>query len=292
MRTHDSDFVEEIRDRFNELTNSQRKIAEAMVRDREWIAFATVEQFSNRLGVSPSTVVRFANRLGFDGYPGLQERIRDSIRARLSQAQEAAVVGGEALAGTAFLESLQHDSRALARTIDNLKREDLDAAVELISSVDRLYVIGSMTTIPVADYSTITLNRIRGNCLQPPLDAGRLVSHLVQVRPEDGLLAFTFPRYAAMTVRAIEAVRRVGARVLVISDSPFSPAARQADVVLTCETSGFVGTENSLVAAMAVMNALLTGVIQRHRSEALERYSRGSEMMIEWDAFLLKGGHE
>ena len=115
-----------------------------------------------------------------------------------------------------------------------------------------------------------------------------LVHDLVQVNPDDGFLAFSFPRYSVQTVRTAEIMREQGAKVVVVTDSPLSPAAQHADAVVTCESTGYIGTENSLVSAMAVMNALLNGVIAQHRTDALDRYERGSRIMEAWDAFLLK----
>jgi hypothetical protein len=46
--------------------------------------------------------------------------------------------------------------------------------------------------------------------------------------------------------------------------------------------------QNSLVAPMAVANALLNGVLAARGTVALERYSRHDRLMNRWDAFLLK----
>jgi hypothetical protein len=46
--------------------------------------------------------------------------------------------------------------------------------------------------------------------------------------------------------------------------------------------------QNSMVAPMAVANALLNGVAASKGTSALERYSRHDRMMNRWDSFLLK----
>jgi hypothetical protein len=46
--------------------------------------------------------------------------------------------------------------------------------------------------------------------------------------------------------------------------------------------------QNSMVAPMAVANALLNGVAAAKGTSALERYSRHDLLMNRWDAFLLK----
>jgi hypothetical protein len=53
-----------------------------------------------------------------------------------------------------------------------------------------------------------------------------------------------------------------------------------------------VGPQNTLVAAMAVANALLNGVVVRIQASALERYGTVSRLMDEWDNYVLKPGDE
>lgn len=129
--------IEELRAKYDQLTQSQKRIAEAIVEDPQFVAFATVDKLANRLGVSPSTIVRFAYRLGIDGYNDLQERVRTIIRAQLpgnspeepADAQAARRLGP----GSVFAESLEHDLSILRRTTEGLKAEDLSRAVEALA---------------------------------------------------------------------------------------------------------------------------------------------------------------
>ncbi len=75
-----------LRRRYDELTHSQKRIAETIVEDPRFVAFATLDKFSARLGVSPSTIVRFAYRIGLSGYPELQEQVRELVLKGLPHA--------------------------------------------------------------------------------------------------------------------------------------------------------------------------------------------------------------
>src|SRR6266498_582062 len=70
---------------------------------------------------------------------------------------------------------------------------------------------------------------------------------------------------------------------------PISAVGQIADVVLLAASAG-VGLQNSLVAPLAVANALLNGVAAAKGTSALERYGRHDHLMKRWDAFLLKLG--
>ena len=79
-----------------------------------------------------------------------------------------------------------------------------------------------------------------------------------------------------------------GATIIAVTDTPISPVGQLVEVVLPTVVSG-VSTQNSLVGAMAVANALLNGVTVARKSDAIERYGRVTKLMNEWDQFVLKG---
>jgi DNA-binding MurR/RpiR family transcriptional regulator len=80
-------------------------------------------------------------------------------------------------------------------------------------------------------------------------------------------------------------------RVVGVTDSPISPVGQLVDVVPPTLVSG-VGPQNTLVAAMAVANALLNGVVVRIQASALEQHGTVSRLMDEWDNYVLKPGDE
>src|ERR1700750_1145872 len=79
------DVIEELRRRYDRLTQSQKRIAEYIVEHSEQGAFSTVDQMASQLEVNPSTIVRFTYRLGLNGFPDLQQRMRAIVRGQLSR---------------------------------------------------------------------------------------------------------------------------------------------------------------------------------------------------------------
>src|SRR4051812_49664672 len=71
---------EEIRQRFDEFSRSQKDVGQYIVDHLEEVAFHTAEELARRANTSSSTVVRFAQALGFEGFPDLQEAAREEYR--------------------------------------------------------------------------------------------------------------------------------------------------------------------------------------------------------------------
>lgn len=284
------DVIDELRRQYDRLTQSQKRIAEYIVDHPDQVAFATVDQMAAQLGVNPSTIVRFAYRLGLKGFPDLQERTRQLVRGQLSAASEMVNENSvlSHLDGTIYGASLGQDLQNVRRTITNLSVEDLSRATDMIVAARRVYVAGAFAAYAVAYYLTLALDRIRGNTVLWGDAPGMLPAQSLELSSADCLVAFTSAPYASSTHRVAALAKEARARLIAVTDTPISAVGQMADLVLAAATTGS-GMQNSLVAPMAIANALLNGVAAADGKRTLERYGRLNKLVNRWDAFLLKG---
>ena len=285
------DVIAELRHRYDELTHSQKRIAEAIVEDPEFIAFATVDKVAAKLGVSPSTVVRFAYRIGLDGYPDLQERVRTLVRSQIRRS--TAISGDEAsvadhLADSVFARSLVHDLANLRRTIGGLNLKDLDRAVAALDRAERLFVVGSLGSYAAAHFAAVALDRLRGSTFALDGNDYENATRLADLSERDALVIFTFAPYAKSALRLVRLAKRRKTALIAITDTSISPVGQQVDIVLPAVSSG-VSTHNSLIGALAVANALINGLMVVRSGTALERYDRTAKLLNEWDLLVLRG---
>jgi DNA-binding MurR/RpiR family transcriptional regulator len=287
--TAETDVLTDLRRSYQELTLSQKRIAELIVEEPEFVAFATVEKLAARLEISPSTIVRFAYRLGLSGYPQLQGRVREIVQAQI---RPNPPVGSCVTTDTEHLglgtvpKSLSHDLDNLRRTISRLELADVDRAVDLLLQSDWIYVAGGFTSDSLAQYVAFALGRMRGRAVVLNGDM-YTPSRLLDVSARDVVLAFSFPPYAVRTLQVVVSAREQGSSVIAVTDTPLSPVAQHADVVLDANVSG-IGLQNSLVAPLALANALLNDLAEK-MPESSRRYDRLFRKMNEWDAYLLRG---
>jgi DNA-binding MurR/RpiR family transcriptional regulator len=283
------DVIDELRRRYDRLTQSQKRIAEYIVEHAQAVAFSTVDQMAAQLGINPSTIVRFTYRLGLNGFPDLQERMRELVRGQLSRTGDPINEGKVAhhLDGTSFGASLSHDWQNLHRAIATVDADAFSRAVNILARARRIYVVAGFSTFPVGHYFALILDRLRSDISLLATNDAFATSRLVEMNSEDCVVAFTFPRYAAATHRIALWAKENKAKVIAVTDSPISAVGQVADIVLLAPSSG-TGMQNSLVAPMAIANALLNGVASVKGTAALERYSRHDRSMNQWDSFLLK----
>lgn len=282
------DVIETVRQQYDGLTQSQKRIAEAIIDDPEFVAFATVDKLGHRLGVSPSTIVRFAYKVGLDGYQDLQGQVRTLVRSQMRRATDGGVAEGASsgnLAETTFAASFDRDVDHLQRTIRNLDLAALDRAVEILTSADRIFVSGDVTSYSVAYYFALAANRARGKVHLVRGD-GEGAARLIEIGPDDAVLAFTFPPYSRSVLRVVEWAIQQGATTIGVTDHAVSPVGRRVSLVLPAVASG-LGAQNTLVPAMAIANALLNAMIIDDGKRAQERYQAVNRLLGEWDMYVL-----
>jgi DNA-binding MurR/RpiR family transcriptional regulator len=281
------DVISGLRRRYDELTHSQKRIAELIVDDPEFVAFATVDKVAARLDVSPSTIVRFAYRIGLAGYPELQELVREKL---LSGLRTGGAVNGAGsttshLGTSEVAKSLDHDLEILVKTAERTDLARIQEAIDILTRAPRIRVVGEMTAFSVAHYAAITLDRVRPGVVLlrgAPVATGPLLD----LDEEDAVLAFSFPLYSKVASDAIRVAKARGASIVAVTDSPISPLHETADVLIPAVVSG-VGMQNSLVAAMAIANVIVNGVTAQTPG-ALERYGESLSVLLDWDVYLLE----
>jgi DNA-binding MurR/RpiR family transcriptional regulator len=289
----DADVLTSVRQQYDDLTNSQKRIAEAIVEDPEFVAFATVDRLADRLSIAPSTVVRFAYKIGLNGYPDLQERVRQVVRGQLRAG--SALNGADAqlaahLEPHGFAASLRNDLQNLQQTIDGLDGERLASAVSTLASARDVFVVGGYASGALAAYTALTLERVRGQAYLIENHGGRHIPALFRSGEEDALLAIGFAPYSEDTVQILELAKKRGMKLIGITDTPISPVGQRVDIVLTSRVSG-VGPQNSLVAPLAIINLLLNGTTAA-MPESVARYQDLMSSMNDWGLFILSGSEE
>jgi len=79
-------FSQRINSRLDQLTKSERKIADYLQRNFEEAAFFSAAELADRLDLSEATVVRFAQSIGFSGFPELRQCLKDLLMEKVTHA--------------------------------------------------------------------------------------------------------------------------------------------------------------------------------------------------------------
>lgn len=248
-------------------SKGQRKISGYITEAYDKAAFMTASRLGKTVGVSESTVVRFAVELGFDGYPEMQKAMQEMVMNRLTSVQRIEVANDRIGNQDVLTKVLQADAEKIRQTADTINRDDFQTAVASILKARRIYVLGVRSAAPLANFVGYYLNYMFADVRVLTVSgAGEMFENLVNVTPEDVVIAFSFPRYSSATLKAAQYCRGIGATVIGITNSNLSPLAQNSDCVLVAK-SDMVSLVDSLVAPLSVVNALLVALASAREKE-------------------------
>lgn len=279
------DIMSIIRENAYSFSKGQRAIAAYISEFYEKAAFMTANKLGKAVGVSESTVVRFAMELGYEGYPQMQRAMQEMVMNRLTSVQRIEVANDRIGDQDVLSMVLQSDMEKLRQTGEIISREDFAASVEAILKARRLYILGSRSTAVLASFL--------GHYLRHMLDSVHVVTNsgasemfeqIIGVKPEDVVIAFSFPRYSTATFKGAEYCRSVGATVIGITDSSLSPLGRSSDLVLQCK-SDMISLVDSLTAPFSIANALIVAIAARREQALAKTFSSLEQVWEEYQVY-------
>ncbi|MEU7839570.1 MurR/RpiR family transcriptional regulator [Micromonospora sp. NPDC049114] len=208
------------------LTPTQRRIAHCLVQHAPAVAYLSAAEVAELAGVSQPSVTRFAVALGHDGYPSLRRRLRDLT---------STTPGGPTDAGNELQQAVRAEMGNLDRLAGQLADTDRIAETGRLLAASRpLPVLGLRAAAPLAAYFAYFAAKVHPD-VRVLDDGGSLLTDRLEQAAEAGasaVLAFVLPRYPRETLDALRDARAAGLTVVAITDSPVSPAAEHADVLL------------------------------------------------------------
>ncbi|EYB69243.1 hypothetical protein DEIPH_ctg010orf0005 [Deinococcus phoenicis] len=253
------------------LTATERRIADHLALNWAEVPLASAAEIAQDLGVNPSSVTRFAQTLGYRGYPDLQRAVRLELRARHAPAPLPA----ESQAAAHWAREM-----AVFTALAALPEDRLDRVADRLAAAQRVWVTGARGSAPAAAYAAHLWRGVRPGVHLLGADAGADPERWLDAGPGDVLVAFTVRRYAQGTARLVQTLTARGVALVLVTDGPAAPGARQAAELLVLPAPGPAqgeATEGRFVplAAPASLTALLAaklvGRVGTARLEAAER---------------------
>jgi len=147
----------------------------------------------------------------------------------------------------------------LTQALDSISREQFNKAVELIKKHEKVYVFGVGPSVSLVELMEIRLRRF-GKEVVPLKAYGReVVDSMLVMKPGDLVFVICFFDQNPTLQLVLDYSRKVGATIIMLTDTLDIILGDQADVILSARR-GPVGEFHSLVVPMTVINALLLSV--------------------------------
>lgn len=284
--TNLEDPISRLKRKVTELTDTQQKVADYIIKNPVDVAFLTVDQLAGIVGTSTTTIIRLTYSLGYSGYSEFQRGLQDLIRNRADPNTRLAASLRELEEKDLWLRCMENAVNNIQITASMISKETMETALNMIYSANRIYCTAIRSAIPVAQGLSYGLSRLldKGDLLVA--DWGTWTEKVINFTSDDLVIAISFPRYGRKVVEFIKAAKEYGGRVISITDSYFSPLVKYSDLVIPCQV-GSVAFHNSILAPMFVVDYLISSVAIRDPESTKKRFEQIDSLLIDMNYHIL-----
>jgi len=148
----------------------------------------------------------------------------------------------------------------------------------ILRSARAIFVLGLRSLYPVSFFFHYVLRLFSDKSVLLTGTGGTFADDLRLAREEDVLLVFSYRPYSRDAMTAVRFARSEKLRVVAVTDSKLSPAARQADYVLIVanEAASLLPT---IVPFLAVAETLATLILSGTGNEAIRRLEKSERQL-------------
>ncbi len=228
-------IYERIDQRFYELTTAERKAAKFVMRRRGDVQFLSIGEFAEQSGVAEATITRFCRRLGCAGYSAFKLAVANAGAHQREPLHSHSVEAGDSLDDVSR-KLLIADAEAMEKTLELIRPENVDRAVELLRGARKVLCMGLGGSMLIAAEAAHLFSTVSGKFV-PVSDAHLQVIAASTLSADDVVLYFSYSGATKDMTELLQTVREQGAKVVLVTRFPRSPGAALADLVLQCGAS-------------------------------------------------------
>lgn len=279
-------LLQTIQERQVTYSPAQRAVADYIIAHYTEIPFQTITQIAQLTDTSEATISKFCNELGVSGFSGLKRVVSDYVNASLPLNNRFENTVTRLDGDSAVDEILRCDLDNLRATLLNTyNRANLQTLSDMIDRAGCIYTIGGRTSSCFADFLAFKLRQLGLAVHHIDFGRGDYVDKIMMIRPNDLVIAFSFPRYTKIIVEELKQLKERGVPIVLVTGEGLSPAFEYAELVFTCRTTSHSYVA-SYVSCISLINAMLITYALAHKEKIEENLKLLEKNLADFDMFL------
>ncbi|MDR2523009.1 MAG: MurR/RpiR family transcriptional regulator [Synergistaceae bacterium] len=245
------ELQEFIRERLDTFPAKARRVTEYLLTNSSEVAFHSITDVAERLGVSKAQLVRVARMLGFKGYAALKDLLKQVLLEQLSPSFIAE--GFRDMDIPENLRRLEHAN--IDETLKHLTPDFIVRFCEAAKNAATLYCMGWGISAIVAEWFHTRFAELGMKVILARRGSLSLSEQTRALDDKDMLIVCELPSYVIEVTEAVEKIYKKGAFVVALTDSPAAPICRHSHLSLYVgDTSPTFGS--SLLGPMFAVHVL------------------------------------
>ena len=247
-------------------SKGQKRICTYITEECEKAAFMTAANLGKAVGVSESTVVRFAMELGYNGYPEMQNALRQMMIVRVKAADDSRKNTEIHQDNNCLSAYLLEDAENLHHSAEILDEKTVRVLCDCLKSCRCVYVLGFGHVAAIVEYTRSYMRLLHPNVQAVTTSCRKeIVEQLTFADTRDTALFFGFPSDDEEVCFAAQFLKSKGVKTIVFTDSNLSPVAHLGDYSLVAKTK-ISSFGLSLTALMSMIQGILSVLFENAES--------------------------
>lgn len=265
---------------FPSLTKSEKKVAEAVLKDPEAAVFCTITDLAEKAGVGETSVIRLCRKLGFKGYQEFKLSIVQDLATPAEQVH-GAIEETDSLE-TIIKKITAQNTQAIQNASALLNEEHFQQAIDAIVKANKLYFFGvgsSGITAADAKYRFMRL----GFNVEAAADAHIIAMNAALAKKGDVVVGISTSGSTKDLVDAVKIAKENEAFIICVTNHARSPITYYADVVLlgvSKETPLQGGAFSSKLAQIHVLDILSTAVTIQQKEQTYQALEKTAKSVL------------
>lgn len=232
-------------------SKQEKKIANFFLEEKDNICFMSLNEITQKIGVSEATIVRFVKKIGFKGFI----EFKLEVAKQISQIEEENV-------SKDYVENIENNIiNVVSNTKSLINKEDIERTIDLIHQSKNMYVFGLGASGVAALEMQNRFMRF-GKVGHSVNDSHFQTMYASMVNDKDIIIVISLSGETVDLIYPLELAKKNKCRIVAITNYIMSPIAKLADIVLL--TSGKEnllngGTLISKISQLYVIDVLATG---------------------------------
>jgi RpiR family transcriptional regulator, carbohydrate utilization regulator len=270
------DYLMRIKAHYNIFSDSEKKIADYILKNHEDIIEFSSQKLADETGTSPATIVRFCRTLGFKGYTELKYYIE---RELLSPSPEYLSITRDDSIGVLKQKILQYNKGVIDETMNLLDDSQLDKAVNAIINARHVDIYGEGGSGGGAVVAVNIFLQIGIPC-SAYTDGFLQITSASQLHSTDVAIGISHTGRAINTLDAMKEAKLHGVTTICITGYANSPITKYSDIILyTSSSSSEVLSDlpASRICEICVISVIQMAILARNYEKVIGQIRKAKE---------------
>ena len=233
---------------YYKLSPAEQKVAHYVLSDPDKVQFMSISELAELSEVADATVTRFCRSLDLKGFNVFKIELAKCLSPRQPSQNE-----------NGLLDRISKEAHeAIDQTVALADPKALKRAIEILENAGRVMCAGVGGSMLIANECAYTFTMVAPKFIAVA-DPHAQIATVATMKQSDVVLLFSYSGATRLGIELIEAAKRYGINVILITRFHKSPMAKLSDVVLTCgsnEAPQQMGSIPAKIAQLIVIDAV------------------------------------